>query len=466
MRAETTRERHSIVNTDAKPLPGRQIRKAGTPLLIVGTTIGNALEYYDFTVYGFLTLVIGKLFFPTAGSYQQLLLAIASFGVGFVMRPLGGVVIGAYADRKGRKRAMTLTIFMMALGCLTIALVPTYVQIGIAAPVMVVLARLLQGFSAGGEMGASTALLVEHVSPSNRGYAASWQFASQGLGVLCGALIVAALTSSLTSAQMLAWGWRIPFVLGLVIAPVGLLIRSRIDDPPGRAGRATAASTEPERSSLSVVCTDHLATVIQAITTLIGVTTLAYVVTFYLPTYAIRELGMAPFSAFLGAVMTGVLTCVLSPLVGKWSDRVGRKSLIVWSRIVVAILIYPMFFWMLASPVPGVLFTVVCLLSVALVVQGVPSITMLPEMFPKQVRVTGMSIVYSVGVAIFGGFAPLVNAWLVKATSSRLAPAGYLLTATLVSLLGLMRLKDQTGRDIDQSDGFGKTHSNTQDEKN
>jgi MFS transporter, MHS family, proline/betaine transporter len=454
------------VNADARTLPGTPIRRAATRTTIVGTTIGNALEYYDFTVYGFLTLIIGKLFFPMVGSYQQLLLAIASFGVGFVMRPLGGVLIGVYADRRGRKRAMTLTIFMMALGCLTIAVVPTYAAIGITAPGMVVLARLLQGFSAGGEMGASTALLVEHASPSNRGYAASWQFASQGLGVLTGALVVAALTTVLTPGQMQAWGWRVPFVLGLVIAPVGMFIRSRIEESPSFAAGAKTPTTDAQRSSLSIVCTDHLATVIQAIVMLIGVTTLAYMVSFYLPTYAIRELGMAPTAAFLGAVITGALTLVLSPLVGIWSDRVGRKSLIIWSRIAVAILTYPMFFWMMASPVPGVFFTVVCLLSVALVIQGVPSITMLPEMFPKQVRVTGMSIVYSIGVAVFGGFAPLVNAWLVKATGSRLAPASYLLVTTLVSLLGLMRLKDHTGRDIDQSDGFGKNYPTTQEERN
>ncbi len=157
----------------ARPARGRQT--------IVATTIGNGLEFFDFTVYGFLALVIGKLFFLDFDGYGQQLLTVASFGVGFIMRPLGGIVIGAYADRAGRKKATTLTIFLMALGCALIAFTPTYAAIGVAAPVVIVLARLIQGFSAGGEAGASTTLLVEHATPSNRGYMASWQFASQGL---------------------------------------------------------------------------------------------------------------------------------------------------------------------------------------------------------------------------------------------------------------------------------------------
>ncbi len=177
---------------------------------ILATTIGNALEYYDFTVYGFLTLVIGKLFFSAFDPASQVLLTIATFGVGFVMRPLGGIVIGAYADRAGRRKAMVLTIFLMALGCAMIAISPTYAQVGIAAPIVIVIARSLQGFSAGGEFGASTALLVERTAPAERGFMASWQFASQGLGVLIAALIVAGLSFALPATAMESYGWRIP----------------------------------------------------------------------------------------------------------------------------------------------------------------------------------------------------------------------------------------------------------------
>ncbi|MFS2050645.1 MFS transporter [Variovorax sp. Varisp41] len=414
---------------------------------IVATTIGNGLEFFDFTVYGFLALVIGKLFFPTFSGYGQLLLTVATFGVGFIMRPLGGIVIGAYADRAGRKKAMTLTIFLMALGCAVIAFTPTYASIGVAAPVLIVLARLIQGFSAGGEVGASTTLLVEHATPQNRGYMASWQFASQGLGVMLGAVVVGALTFTLSPENMQSWGWRVPFVIGMLIAPVGMYIRRHLEES---LQIAPESATAPRReSSLKIVCSQHGKTVLAAILALVGGTTAAYVVTFYMPTYAVRELGLTPSVALFGAALTGLISFAFAPFVGLLSDRVGRKPLILWSRVFLVVLIYPGFLWLNASPTPAVLFIVLGVLSLGLVGQTVPGITMLPEMFPKPVRASGMSLVYSVGVALFGGFAPFISTWLLNATGSKLAPAWYLVVMTLVSLLGLLWLRDHTGRDID-----------------
>ncbi len=413
---------------------------------IVATTIGNGLEIFDFTVYGFLALVIGKLFFPTFSGYGQLLLTVATFGVGFIMRPLGGIVIGAYADRAGRKKAMTLTIFLMALGCAVIAFTPTYASIGVAAPVLIVLARLIQGFSAGGEVGASTTLLVEHATPRNRGYMASWQFASQGLGVMLGAVVVGTLTFTLSPQSMESWGWRVPFFIGMLIAPVGMYIRRHLHESLEIVPDASAKRRE---SSLRIVCTQHGGTVLAAILTMVGGTTAAYVITFYMPTYAVRELGLAPSVALFGAAITGLILFVVSPLVGALSDRVGRKPLILWSRVLLVLLIYPGFLWLNASPTPAVLFAVLGVLSLGLVGQTAPSITMLPEMFPKAVRASGMSLVYSVGVALFGGFAPFISTWLLNATGSKLAPAWYLVAMTAVSLLGLIWLRDHTGRDID-----------------
>ncbi len=422
-------------------------RRLGRRQTIVATTIGNGLEFFDFTVYGFMSLLIGKLFFPNFTPYGQLLLTVATFGVGFIMRPLGGIVIGAYADRAGRKKAMTLTIFMMALGCAMIALAPTHAQIGIAAPFLILLARLIQGFSAGGEVGASTTLLVEHATPADRGYMASWQFASQGLGILIGAVVVGLLNFFMTPATLESWGWRVPFFLGLLIAPVGMYIRSHLEESLDT--RVEPVGGAPRRSSLAEVCSEHGGTVVAATINIMGGTVAAYVITFYMPTYAIRELGMPPTVALFGAALTGLLSFGLAPLVGIWSDRAGRKRLIVAARIVLAVLIYPCFFWLILSPSPAVLFTVVGVLSALLVMQTVPGITMLPEMFPKHVRASGMSLVYSIGVALFGGFSPFVSAWLLNATGSKLAPAWYLLAATLISLLGLIWLKDFTGKDID-----------------
>ncbi|MGE8319466.1 MAG: MFS transporter [Comamonas sp.] len=416
---------------------------------IVATTLGNALEYFDFTVYGFLALTIGKLFFPAFDAYGQLLLAVGTFGVGFVMRPLGGIVIGAYADRAGRKKAMVLTIFLMALGCAMIAAAPTYAQIGVAAPILIVVARSLQGFSAGGEFGASTTLLVEHATPSGRGYMASWQFASQGLGVMLAALVVAALSYWLTPQAMESWGWRVPFVLGLVIAPVGAYLRRHLEETLSEEAMAPAPRAR-RRSAFSIVCREHGRAVLTAIVITMGGTGGSYVVTFYMPTYAIRELGMSPTVALAGATLTGLLIFVLAPLVGHWTDRVGRKPLIVWARVALILLVYPAFAWLKASPTPAVLFTIVGGLTVILAVQAVPAITILPEMFPERVRASGMSLVYGIGVAVFGGFAPLISAWLVNASGHKEAPSWYLIAVALVSLLGLRNLKDRTGEDINQ----------------
>lgn len=415
---------------------------------IVATTIGNALEYYDFTVYGFLTLVIGKLFFLSFDAAGQVLLTVATFGVGFVMRPLGGIVIGAYADRAGRKKAMVLTIFLMALGCAMIAVSPTYAQIGVAAPLVIVVARALQGFSAGGEFGASTALLVERGAAHDRGFMASWQFASQGLGVLMAALTVACLSFVLEPIEMEGWGWRVPFVIGLLIAPVGAYLRRHLEEKPLSCA-AVEAPRAARQSRFMELCREHGRAVIVAIVITMGGTGASYVVSFYMPTYAIREFGLSPAVALSGAAITGGLTFLLAPMIGRWSDRIGRKPLIVAGRIAIILLIYPAFAWLKASPTPFVLFSVVSFLTIVLAVQAVPSIVILPELFPERVRASGMSLVYSIGVAVFGGFAPFISAWLVQASGDKLAPAWYLIAIALISLLALPYLKDRTGEDID-----------------
>jgi MHS family proline/betaine transporter-like MFS transporter len=437
------------MSTAASVLPPVSSRTEGPSRLrtISAITIGNALEFFDFTVYGFMAILIGKLFFPNLSPYNQLLLAVATFGVGFVMRPIGGVVIGAYADRAGRKAAMTLAIALMSLGCAIIAFTPTYAQIGVAAPLLMVLARLLQGFSAGGEVGASTTLLVEYASPRDRGYLASWQFASTGLGIFLGALVVSALSAALSPLAMETWGWRVPFVLGLSIAPVGIYIRRQLNETLDID--LSGATRRHRNSSLRILLKEHRRSLAAGILTVMGSTTAAYVVTFYMPNYAVRELGLSPAFSLAAAALVGFLSFALASPVGWLSDRIGRKSLIIGSRVVLALVIYPAFVWLVDEPSPGRLLALMALLGALHVVQAVPGLTALPEMFPKHVRATGMSVVYSVGVALFGGFSPLIVTWMVNETGSKLAPAWYLMGTTVVSLFGLLLFKDQTGQAID-----------------
>ena len=410
--------------------------------VIVATTLGNALEFFDFTVYGFMAVVIGKLFFPMMSPYMQVLLSVATFGVGFIMRPLGGIVIGAYADRAGRKAAMTLTIFLMALGCAIIGLAPTYAQIGIAAPLIIVLARLIQGFSAGGEVGASTTLLVEYARADNRGFLGSWQFASQGVGVTLGASSVWALSTFLSSAELQSWGWRIPFLVGIAIGPLGMFIRRRLTE--------THTTLAIERQPVRTVIRNHWRSALLGTLLTMGITVCAYLTTFYMPTYAVRELKLPMPVALMAGIVSGVLTVVFAPLAGLVSDRLKRKPLILAARLATVVLVYPGFLWLIARPSETSLLVVVGVLSILLAIQSAPAITMIPELFPQPVRATGMAIVYSLGVAVFGGFAPFVATWMINVSGgNKLAPAFYMIGGVVISSFALLGIRDRTGEVLD-----------------
>ena len=246
--------------------------------LIAACTVGNALEFYDFVIFSFFAGTIGALFFPAQDATVQLLLSFATYGVGFFMRPVGGVILGAYADRKGRKTATVLTLFLMAAGTAAIGLAPTYAQIGVAGPLIVVLARLLQGFSAGGEVGASTTLLAESAPPNERGYYGSWQLASQGLAILIAAGMAWAVSYALTPDQVKAWGWRVPFLLGILIVPIGLWLRSALNET--HANENDTATRDV--SSLAITLRDHLGKVISGVGMIIGGTAANAVVILYM----------------------------------------------------------------------------------------------------------------------------------------------------------------------------------------
>ncbi|KGD90702.1 major facilitator transporter [Achromobacter sp. RTa] len=419
--------------------------------VIAGTTIGNALEFFDFTVFTFLMLVIGPLFFPAASSYGQLLLTTATFGVGFLMRPVGGMLIGSYADRHGRRAAMTLTLWLMGLGCALIAAAPTYAQMGVTGPALMVLARLIQGFAAGGEVGASTTLLVEHAPREKRGFYSSWQFGSQSLGVMLGALTVALLTAALSTEQMQAWGWRVPFVIGILTVPVGAYIRRNLEEtlePPPRAAEAgtrAGAGHQPLRRVLA----EHKALVVKGILLVIGGMVCAQIIGFYMPAYANKELGLPATSTLSASVVLGAIGFLMAPFVGMLADRVGRKKVIFWSRAAMVCVLLPCFQWLVAAPSTGRLMTVIALLAVLLALQTAPVITMLPELFPKAVRTTGMSVVYGLGISVFGGFAQFFVTWLLHVTRNPMAPAWYLMVTVTLSTVVLFWIRDRTGHEID-----------------
>jgi len=431
----------------------------GKKRAITAITIGNALEFYDFTVYGFMTSVLGRTFFPSMSPYAQLLLAIAGFGVGFLARPLGGILIGAYADKHGRKKAMGLTIALMAIGCAMIAFAPTPAQVGILAPLIIVAARLIQGFSAGGEVGASTTLLVEYAGRNDRAFMGSWQVASQGLGVMLGALVSSILIMSLPAEALDSWGWRIPFVLGMVIAPVGMYIRRRLHETHAEADSVSGQSER--RAKIRILFTDHWRELIKASLLFLSCTVGIYIVAFYLPTFASKELKLPVYVGIWAGVVFGIVNFVVAPFAGWLADLKGRKPLILWSRFALLVLLFPAFGWLIDAPSPTRLYLVVCVLSVFLTSQFPALLVMLTEIFPRHVRATGLSVVYSTVVAVFSGFSPFVLTWLVHESGNRMAPAWYLLGITIVSTIAVFFITDRTGEELDAVQHPERTHPDT-----
>jgi MHS family proline/betaine transporter-like MFS transporter len=410
--------------------------------VIAATTIGNALEFFDFTVFSFLSIYIAKLFFPTFSEAGQLLLTVATFGMGFVMRPVGGFLIGMYADRYGRKRALLLTIALMAAGCLLIAVAPTYAQIGVAAPCLIVVARLIQGLSAGGEVGASAVLLVEASKPAERGFYSSWQFGSQSLGVMIGALVTSVLGMALTTDEILAWGWRLPFFLGTLIAPVGWYIRRAVDET------ISPLTLSRPRTSFSRVLREHGWAAANGVLLIVGGITTSYIVTLFLPTFAIRQLGLPPAIAMNAAIVAGAVGFFAAPLVGLASDRFGRKPLIWGARCALLLLVLPSFQWLIQSRSSNAMYTISAVLGVFLAIQMTATITMISEMFPQSIRATAMATVYGIGVSLFGGFSQFIATLLIAVTGSNLAPAWYLIFCIVVSSFALPWCRDRTGEPL------------------
>ena len=423
-------------------------RPVSATTLIAATSIGNVLEFFDFTIFSFVGTLVAKLFFPAVTEINQLLLTFATFGVGFFMRPLGGLLIGIYADRAGRKAALVLTIAMMSLGSLMIGLAPTYATIGLASPLIIVVARLLQGFSAGGEVGASSVLMIESAPRDKRGYFTSWQFGSTSLGVALGAFSAILLSSLLTPAQFGEWGWRLPFLLGAFIAPVGYYIRRNLEETIHREASKTAAAGS-HATALKPKSGSHIRHGLIGMVVIIGGITTSYIMGLFLPTYAIRQLGLPPTVGLSAGALVGLIGFIVAPFAGLAADRFGRKPLIVWSRVALVAITYPAFAWLVAAPDAWRLYTIALGLGALLSVQMTPTITLVTEIFPRRIRTTGMSVVYGFGVAIFGGFAQFMATLLMSATGSSLAPAWYLIACIVVSSIALPFCIDRTGEALD-----------------
>jgi len=397
--------------------------------VVAAASVGNALEWFDFVVYGFFAVTMARLFFPAGNETISILLALLTFGVPFFMRPLGAIVLGSFADRHGRKAAFTLTIVVMMIGTAIIAVTPTYATAGVLAPMLVLLARILQGFSAGGEFGSATALLAEQ-NPERRGFYSSWQFASQGLTTILATTFGVVMGSTLTAEQVDAWGWRVPFVFGLLIGPVAYYMRRHVDET------TEFLSSKPSGSPLRQAFADSKLRLLIAFGAVVLCTVSTYTILF-MPTFATRQLGLPVSGSFFAGLVTGAIQLTLVPIVGGLTDRWGRLPTGFVSAALILLLVYPLFAWLAAEPTLWTLLSVQMIIGVltACYLGGLPAL--MAELFPTQMRTTGLAISYSFGVAIFGGFAPFINEWLIAVTHNKLAPSFYLILAAAISLTAL-----------------------------
>jgi MFS family permease len=418
------------VEQDAPPLTGRAI---------LGATIGNMLEFYDFITYSFFAIQIGHTFFPSHSQFASLMLSLATFGAGFVTRPLGALVIGAYSDRVGRRPAMMLSFSMMGLAIIALALTPSYAAIGVAAPILVIVARMVQGFSLGGEVGPTTAYLMEAAAADKRGLSVSWQPASQQIAATAGALVGVGLSEVMTSTALDSYGWRIAFLIGAITLPFGLWIRSGLPETLHVLETGTAMA-QAAGKGLSVMRAP-VRIMILGLVILASGTIITYV-TDYMTTYAENTLHVAADLAFATTVVSNGLG-IVAALFGGWlADRAGRWPIMVWPQLAALLLTYPVFLWIVDTRSALALLGGLGILSLVGTIPYSAFYVALAEGLPKNVRGGTFATLYAVAIASFGGTAQLIVTWLIHATGNALAPAWYMLFATAVGLVAMTMMRE------------------------
>ena len=409
--------------------------------LIVAATIGNIFEWFDFVVYGFFAVTIAEVFFPTGNPTVSLLITFGAFGLAYFVRPLGAIVVGGYTDRAGRKAGLLLSMALMMIGTTLMAVTPGFATIGLAAPIIITIARLLQGFSVGGEFGSAVSFLAEH-GGGRRGFSASWQFATGGLITVLASLFGLTLSSLLTHEQLVDWGWRIPYVFGMLIGPAGLYVRAKVVETPEFL-EAEKPATIPIRDVLR----RHPLPVLLALGISI-ISNSSFYILAYIPTYGVKTLHLPASTGFTATLIGGAILAIGCPLAGYWSDKLPRRSLLMvitcWLFVLTS---YPAFYLMAAWPsLAACIIAVGWLQFVKAGYSGVlPSV--LSEQFPVAVRAIGVSLGFSTAVSVFGGLAPLVATWLIAATGNSLSPSFYLIFTALLSLFALMAIQSR-GRPV------------------
>ncbi|VVE28808.1 MFS transporter [Pandoraea morbifera] len=419
-------------------VPGRSPSKVST---VIRVTSGNFMEMFDFFLFGFYATHISATFFPSGDEFASLMLTFMTFGAGFLMRPLGAVILGAYVDRIGRRRGLIVTLSIMAMGTILIAFVPGFATIGYAAPLLVLIGRLLQGFSAGVELGGVSVYLSEMATPGHKGFYVSWQSGSQQVAIIVAALLGYLLNTWLTPTQVAAWGWRIPFFIGCMIVPVLFMIRRSLQETEAFLARTHRPSTA-----------DIFRSIVQnwglmiAGTMLVAMTTVSfYLITVYTPTFGKSVLKLSTTDALAVTFCVGVSNFIWLPVMGALSDRVGRRPLLLIFTVLTILTAYPVMAWLVVQPTFGKMLAVELWLSFLYASYNGAMVVALTEIMPVEVRTAGFSLAYSLATALFGGFTPAVATGLIGLTGNKAAPGWWMTFAAVCGLIATLVLYRKRG---------------------
>jgi len=412
---------------DLRPAPPSRLKQAKSIAIV---SSGNFLEMYDFMVFGYYAPAIAKAFFPVGNEFASLMLTLMTFGAGFLMRPVGALLLGAYIDKHGRRKGLMLTLGLMAIGTLTIAAMPGYATIGLAAPILIVLGRLVQGLSAGVEVGGVSVYLGEIAPPSQKGFFVAWQSASQQVAVVFAALIGIIANAYLTPAEMTGWGWRIPFFVGCLMVPFLLLIRRLLEETPAFLAR----KEQPNLRQIFSTVASNWSLVLRGMMVAVMTTVFFYMITAYTPTYGSKVLHLTAKDSLVVTLCVGMANFILLPLMGALSDRVGRRPLLIGAALVALVSGYPLMSWLVSAPSLERLMTVQLFFALVYATYNGAMVVFLTEIMPARVRTAGFSLAYSLATAVFGGFTPAISTYLIQLTHDRAIPGAWLSAAALIGL--------------------------------
>jgi len=408
---------------------------------VLRVTSGNFMEMFDFFLFGFYATHIAKTFFPSSDEFASLMLTFMTFGAGFLMRPLGAIILGAYVDRIGRRKGLIVTLALMALGTMLIAFVPGFATIGYLAPFLVLLGRLLQGFSAGVELGGVSVYLSEMATPGRKGFYVSWQSASQQVAIIVAAALGYILQVRLEPAQIADWGWRIPFFVGCMIVPVLFIIRRSLQETE----EFLARKHKPNMRQIARSMVENWGLVVAGMM-LVSMTTVAfYLITVYTPTFGKAVLKLSTTDALVVTFCVGISNFIWLPVMGALSDRIGRRPLLLVFTTLTILTSYPSLSWLVAAPSFDRMLMVELWLSFLYASYNGAMVVALTEVMPVDVRTVGFSLAYSLATAIFGGFTPAIATGLIKLTGNNAAPGLWMSFAAVCGLIATLVLYRKSG---------------------